>query len=665
MTRPLALLAVILSLNPAVLLAQQAPSSDQMPQIILQENGHWTDRIRNPYRPRYIPPVDYSNSSRIDSLIRAGQLYLSLQDAIALAIENNLDIELQRFTPPTAGAELLRAQGGGAVRGMTTAIRQLPQGVGGPGAPLLTSVGGAVAVSNLPSNSADLATITEVTTDLNVQGAYPFATGPTLPSYDPAITGLLSYSHQTTPQTSSFINGTDAVVANNTIGNLGLSQGFATGTTLTAGFNNNRQTGNSVRSDFNPYTTGSLSVGFTQRLLQGFSMSVNRRYIHIARNEERIADLVLRQQLIQTVADVIRLYWDLVSLDEDVKVKQQALQAAQKLYEDNKSQVEVGTLAPLELKRAQAEVARSRQDLTNSDSLVLQQEVLVKNVLTRNGAADPLLRAARIVPLDHIEISAQEATRPVQDLIAQALSQRPDVAQARLQIDSAGTYLKGTKNSLLPELDVVGSFQNNGLSGETNPIPQLPSNGIVATREPDPFFLGGYGNVLQQLFQRNFPNYSIGVQLTIPLHNRVAQADVVRDEIMVRQTEVRERQIENQVRLEVENALIALQRARASYDAAVETRQLQEEALAAEQERYTVGASTSFFVIQYQRDVAQARSTEVIAQNIYAKSAAALDRAVGSTLVNNNVDVDEAYHGHVSRRPTPLPVLNNGGGRGE
>ncbi len=661
--RWLALPAILLTLIPAVF-GQQSRDSDQVPHIVLQENGRWVDRIRNPYRPRYLPPVDFSNSARIESLIRAGQVYLSLQDAIALAIENNLDVELQRFTLPTAGAELLRAHGGGIVRGMPTTIRQLPQGVGGPGAPLLTSVGGGVGVSNLPSNSADLATITGQTTDLNIQGATPYFTGPALPAYDPSITGLLSKSHLTTPETSSFINGTQTLVTNNTIGNLGLNKGFSTGTLLNAGFNNNRQTGNAVRSDFNPYTTGGLSVGFTQRILQGFSRDVNRRYIRIARNEERIGDFIFRQQLIQTVADVIRLYWDLVSLDEDVKVKQQAVQASQRLYEDNKSQVEVGTLAPLELKRAQAEVARSRQDLTNSENLVLQQEVLIKNVLTRNGGSDPLLRAARIVPLDRIQIQAQEQTRPIQDLIGQALSQRPDVAQARIQIESAGVYLKGTKNALLPELDLVGSFQNSGLTGETNPIPQLPNaSGVVPARSPDPFFLGGYGNILQQLFFRNFPNYSVGLQLTIPLHNRVAQADVVRDELLVRQTEVREHQLENQVRLEVENALIALQRARAAYDAAVETRQLQEEALAAEQERYTVGASTSFFVIQYQRDLAQARSTEVIAQGIYAKATAALDRAVGATLVNNNVSVEEAYHGRVARPPTPLPVLNNNGGK--
>ncbi|MGI8743616.1 MAG: TolC family protein [Bryobacteraceae bacterium] len=614
----------------------------------------------NPYRAPFVSPVDFSNSTRIDNLVRAGQLYLSLQDAIALAIENNLDIELQRFSPRIAGSEILRAEGGGILRGLPLTIRLLPQGIGGPGAPLITTVGGTSTPStSTVSNTADLALITEQATDLSIQAGTPFATGPAPPAYDPAITGLLNWAHQTTPQTSSFVTGTSALIANTTTGNLGLQKGFSTGTAINAGFNNSRQFSNVQRSQYNPYTTGNLGLTVTQPLLQGFNIAVNRRFIRIARNEERISTYVFRQQLLETVSAVVRLYWDYVSLVEDVKVKNQALAASQKLYEDNKSQVEVGTLAPLELKRAQAEVARSRLDLTNSQSLVLQQELLLKNVLTRTSTADPILRSARIVPLDRIEIPANEQPQPVQDLIGQALGTRPDVAQAKIQIENSQISLTGSKNSLMPTLDLIGSVQNNGLSGQQNTIPQTGPNvgGTPFTATADPFFLGGYNNVLGQIFSRNFPNYAIGVQLNIPLRNRIAQADVIRDELQVRQTEVRLRQLENQVRLEVENALIALDRARASYDAAVETRQLQEEALAAEQERYSVGASTSFFIIQYQRDLAQARSTEVATQGNYAKARAALNRAIGATLANNNVEVDDAFHGRVSRPPTPLPVI--------
>ena len=629
---------------------------DQTPQITRDENGHWTDRFGSIYRPRYVSPVDFGNSPRIDSLIRAGQLYLSLQDAIALSIENNLDIELERFGPKMAESDVLRARGGGLLRGVPLQIRELPQGTGGPGAPFLTTVGGAAPASTVPTNAADLAPITEQTSDLSILGTFPLSSGSVIPQFDPSMVGVLNWAHQTQLETAYSSYGAAALVTNGFTANAGYQQGFATGASISAGFNNLYTSYNAIRSDYNNFTNGSLGFTVTQPLLQGFGLALNRRYIRIGQNDERISDYVFEQQVIDTVANVIRLYWDYVSLVEDVRVKQQALSAAQKLYDDNKSQVEIGTLAPLELKRAQAEVARNRQDLTNSQSLLLQQELLLKNVLTRTGNVDPVLRAAHIIPLDKIQIPAQEPVRPVQDLLSQALETRPDVAQARIQIDNSNISLKGSKNELLPSLNLIGSLQNNGMSGQINSLATVPGSGFVPN--PDPLLLGGFGNLLSQLFLRNFPNYAIGLQLNIPLRNRVAQADVVRDELQVRQTEVRLKQLLNQVRLEVENALVALQRSRESYDAAVETRQLQEEALDAEQQRYAVGASTSFFVIQYQRDVEIARSAEVIAAGNYAKSQAALDRAIGATLHVNHVEIQEALQGRISRPPTPLPVLD-------
>jgi outer membrane protein len=643
----------------SIVVVQAQPRGDQMPQVLGANGGGWLDRLKAPYRARAVAPVDFRNSGRIDSLMRGGQFYLSLQDAIALTIENNLDIELQRFGPRIADSDVLRAQGGGILRGVPLAIRELPQGIGGPGAPLLTAVGGTAPATNIPTNSADLATIIEQQTDLSIQGTFPLSSGPRVPVFDPALIGQVNWAHQTTPQTSSFTNGTSALASNNFVWNTGVQKGFASGAEVNLGFNNSRFSSNSTRNDFNPFTTASLGLTVTQPLLQGFGWAVNRRFIRIAKNDQRIADYVFEQQLINTVAGVVRLYWDLVSLNEDVKVKRESLTLAQKLFEDNKSQVEVGTLAPLELKRAQAEVARSRQDLTNSETLLLQQELVIKNVLTRDGTGDQALRSARIVPLDRIEIPAQEATQPVQDLLAEAFRRRPDIAQARIQIDNSNISLKGSRNSLLPELDIVGNLQNNGLTGQANTLPAAPSaTGLPLVRNPDPFLIGGFGNALSQVFGRNFPNYGIGLQLNIPLRNRTAQADVIRDELQVRQTEVRLRQLENQARLEVENALVAVERARASYGAAVETRQLQEEALGTERERYAVGASTSFFVIQFQRDLAQARTTEVVAENNYAKSRAALERALGTTLINNHVQLDEAYRGQVSRAPSALPELS-------
>jgi outer membrane protein TolC len=528
---------------------------------------------------------------------------------------------------------------------------ETPAGVGGPGAPLLTTVGSYNPAGSVSPNIGELAGIAAQETNLSILGASASSAGPRLPLFDPVLGGSVNAAHVSAAQSSFGSNGVNPLVYSNLGGNFGLQKGFATGAALNLGYTSLRQDGNWQRNDYNPYTNGTLGLSVTQPLLLGFGRAVNRRYIRIAGNNQRISDYVFRQQVIATVSSVIRLYWDLVSLNEDVRVKREALRLAEKLLENNRVQVEVGTLAPIEVKRAQAEVARSRQDLTNSESLLLQQELVIKKVLTRDGLNEQLIRAARVVPLDRIGIPPRDEIQPVQDLIAQASRNRPDLAGARLLIENSQTSLRGSRNALLPELDLVGSLQNNGFAGQVNGAPA----GSGPVRTVDPFFLGGAGTLLSQIFARNLPNYAIGAQLTIPLRNRVAQADVVRDQLELRQAQVRLHNVEEQVRLEIESALIALSRARTSYDAALQTRQLQQEALEAEQERYAVGASTSFFVIQYQRDLTQAQTTELIAKGNYAKARAALDRALGATLERNNVQIPEAERGQVSAPPTSLP----------
>jgi outer membrane protein TolC len=578
-------------------------------------------------------------------------MYLSLQDAIALTLENNLDLQLQRYNPLIADTELKRAKGGGLLRGLTYTIRELPQGVGGPGGPLLTTLGSSNTIGQLNANTADLAVINQQQTNLSVQSTIPYSEGSPIPAFDPLFSLGVNGSHLSQPQNSFSSQGTTNLVQTQIAGTGGYQQSFSTGTTFNLSYDASRYDANWLRSDYNPYTVGSLGFTITQPLLQGFGIDVNRRFIRIAANEQRIADLVFNQQLINTVSSVIRLYWDLVSLRADVTVREQALATAQKLYQDNKQQVDVGTLAPLQLKQAAAEVARARQDLINSQSLVDQQEIVLKNVLTRSGSEDLSLESVRVIPLDHIEVPKNEEMPAAEQLILEALRNRPDLAQNQLQVANAGLSLKGSRNELLPRLDIIGSATNNALAGTPNGLPPVPNT----VRNFDPFFIGGSDTLISQMFRRNFPNYGIGFQLNIPLRNRVAQADVARDELQLRQSQVAFKQAQNQVRVEVENALLALRRARASYDAAVETRQLQQEALDAEQQRLSVGQSTSFFVIQYERDLAQAQSTEVIAEGAYAKAKAALDRAVGRTLTANNISLSEAASGIVARPHTPIP----------
>jgi outer membrane protein TolC len=445
----------------------------------------------------------------------------------------------------------------------------------------------------------------------------------------------LNWTHQTVPQTSSTPTGTSTLVTGTTLFNAGIQQAFASGAQVGLNFNNSRVSANSLRNAYNPYTGSTLGFNATQPLLRGAGASLNRRFIRIAGNEQKITSLLFQQQLILTVYGVIRLYTDLVALTEDEKVKQETVTLAEKLLSDVRAQVEEGTLAQVEMTRANAQVFSTRQDLINARGLREEQEAIFKNVITRRGNEDPEVAVARIIPTDTLTIPATDEIRPMQDLISDALAHRPDLDQARLQIANSQIGLEGSRNAIRPQLDLVGVLQNNGLAGQPNPF----------VSNPDPGFIGGYGGVLGQIFARNYPTYGVGLQMTLPLRNRVAEADVARDELQVKQSEIRLRQLRNQARLEVEDALIAMRRARASYEAATEARRLQDESLAAEQAKFEVGASTSFFVIQYESLLAQARSTEVAARSSYVKAKAALQRAMGTILDENHISLEAAIKG--------------------
>jgi outer membrane protein TolC len=592
---------------------------------------HWYDRLSGPYTAPVVPPVSFENSPRIDTLVRAGILYLSLPDAISLAIENNLDVEFERYAPPIANSDLLRASGGGTLRGISLGIAELPSGIGGPASPLLNAAAsGSLPGTSVPANLTVLSAIAPGTSGIDITGAAPLSAGPPIPQFDPALTGSLVWQHQNTPEVSSFASGGSNLVGSGWTGNVGLSKGFSTGTQIDMGFNAVSQSTNAVNYRLNPYSTSNLSLNLVQPLLRGFSPAVNRRFIRIAKNNQKTSDQLFRQQLIATVAGVIRLYEDLVSLGEDVRVKEDTLALAQRLYADNKVQVDQGTLAPVELTRAQAGVAAAQQDLANSRGYERQQELIVLNVLTRRATAE-----LRVQPTTPIEIPAQEPVRPVADLVDAAMRARPEIAEARLQIDNSHIALEGSRNELLPQLDIVATGQNSSLAGQPNALASTPATGST----------GGFGTDLSQIFTGRYPTYSVGLQLALPLRNRIAQGDVARDEIQIRQWDIRRQQLENQVRLEVEASVVALGQARAALDAAVETRKLQEQSLNIELEKYNVGLSTTFLVMQYQSYVAQARSTEVAARNVYVKARVALERAIGATLDDNGVSVQDALRG--------------------
>lgn len=596
-------------------------------------------RFAERYQERQLPPVDLTNTPRIRQSLRGGNIYLSLSDAIALAIENNLDIELQRFGTQIANLDVLRAKGGGLLRGLSYNLAEVPVGVGGPASPLVTNAAApTIPGGSVPTNPSELGVLAQPQDNLSIQGTTPLSTGPFIPQFDPALGYQLNWTHQTTPQTNPTVIGSSALVTNTTVANGGYVQGFGPGTTLNVGFNNSRQTLNSNRISYSPFTSSSFGFTVTQPLLRGFGLAVNRRYIRIAQNQQRIADLLLRQQLIATVYGVVRLYTDLVALYEDVKVKEGTLASAEKLYADTKARVDEGTQAPIELTRANAQVYGIRQDVINAHGLLEEQEAILKNVITRRSSDDVEVLNARIIPTDSIDVPEKDDIRPIQDLIAEAFASRPDLTQAGVQVENTRISLEGARNNLLPEIDLVGVAQNSALAGQPNPMNPLSS-------AADPSFIGGYGSALEQLAARRYPTYGIGVNVTLPLRNRIAQSDLVRDEVQLRQTQIRLEQFRKQAQLEVEDALVAMRRARASYEAALQSQALQQESLEAEQAKFDVGASTSFFIIQYQSYLAQAKSTVVVAKSAYLKARAALERATGRTLEDNHVTVPDAMRG--------------------
>ena len=387
--------------------AQQDSSPDRKEETTPRFNSvdtHWYDRaFKRPYEARMIPPVNILNTTRLDSLLRAGNIYLSLADAIALGIENNLDIELERYEFGFANADLLRAKSGTSIIGIPTNVTTgTPTGVTGTIGNLNTGVTSGGAGTSLPPGF----------------------------TFDPVVTGSVSWGHITTPLSNTVVSGLTDSISTNKLANFSISEGFLTGATATLSYNNSTQFQNSYTNTYNPATTSSLDLSISQPLLQGFGIALNNRTIRIAKNNLKAADLVFKQQVINVVANVSSLYWNLVYLNNDLDVKRRSVATSVKLLNDNKAQVAVGTLAPISVVQAEAQLASDQQLLVQSETNVLQEETLIKSTLSRNGLATPEVAAAHVIPTDHIVIPAVEEMQPIQDLISTALANRPELARA-------------------------------------------------------------------------------------------------------------------------------------------------------------------------------------------------------------------------------------------
>ena len=424
---------------------------------------------------------------------------------------------------------------------------------------------------------------------------------------------------------------------------------------------------NSPNNDFNPVDSGSLSFSITQNLLNGFGIKVNNRAIRIAKNQLHISDLTFKQQVISTVNNVVSLYWDLVSFNDSLKVKQQTLELNSQLYRDNKRRAELGALAEIDIIQAEAEMKNSQQDVVSAETQVLQQEMILKSVLTRTGFSNPAVTSARITPTDHFEVPAQDAIRPAQDLVEEAFQKRTEIEQSQVGLEDSRISMLGTKNNLRPSLSVFANLSNTGLAGGVNTLPVAVTVGgvngnTIAYRVRTPadvngFFLGGYGTLLSQLFRRNFPNYSAGFQLNVPIRNRAAQADLITDELNYRQQQIQDKQLQNNIKLNVLNAQVVLTQSRAAYETAVQARKLQEQVLAGERRKYELGTSSILKVIQVQRDTTARGLKELDLKSQYINARSALDNILGRTLEVQNVDIGEAKNGIVTREPELIPAV--------
>ena len=578
---------------------------------------------------RVVPPIKLANAPRLESLVRGSNLYLSAQDVIALALENNLDIAVQRYSPLLAREVLRRAEGGGLLRPVDTPVVAGPTSVSTTG---ISSGGNGLAGAGIGGGAGIVSQI-----------------GPVPPNLDPGIFMNFSAGHLTQPQTLTTLVGTTTLTQVYRSLFFQYFQQWITGTSAAFSFSNSRVYLNSSSPLLNPALTGYFDVTVNQPLLQGLNRAVNNRNIRVAKNNITVSNLQVKLQVATTVSAVLNLYWDLVSFNEAVRIKQKGLETAQSLYDGNRKQVEIGALPAIEVTRAAAEVSSSNEDLLIAQTNLTQQEIVLKNALSRNGIENTWMDELHIVPLDYIEVPKTEQIRPEPDLIAEAIKNRVEVGTKEINVDSQKILLKGDRNGLLPSLSAFAEVTNHGLSGPANPL----HNG-----SSDPFFTGGNSNVLSQVFHRNFPDYSAGFSLNIPFRNRFAQADYVIDQLQLRQSELQFQRVLNQVRVDVKTAVIGLEQARSRYETAVEARTLSEKSLEAEQKRFQSGVSSVPLVIQAQKDLGAKQDDEVQAMANYTHARIALDMALGRTLEENHISMEEAVSGHVQREstlPTNLP----------
>jgi outer membrane protein len=601
-----------------------------------------------PYMPATVPPPNLTNTPRIDSLMHEGKIMLSIDDAVALALENNLDVVLARYNLNIADTDILRAKAGANVLGVNTGIVQNTPG-GGTGG-LSGQVGSGAGGTSVAAGGVGTGTNGLVSSTLGI--------GATITSFDPILTGTLQMDRNFVESTSVF---SPVPIANTNTGtaDFAYNQGFQWGTNMSLGFNNVHTTTNSPTSPYTPALSSGFKFQLTQELLQGFGFLPNTRFITIARNNREISDVAFRLQIITTVDQIENLYWDLVFAFENVKVQEEALAFAQRTLADNKRQVQFGTLPPIQVVSAQSTVSTDQQALTLARTNLELQDLLMKNALSRD-LEDPVLAGADVIPTSVMKLPEQESVMPTQDLIQDALAHRAELAESRIDLNSRELNNKAVRNAMLPSLNLFAYYGGSGIGGDLNPAVQVCNPPTVITgcfnssKAAPPFRNGGpvgYGGTLDQLVTSVAPDKGIGLTLNIPIRNRVAEANQVRAQLEFRQAQVRLQQLQNQVRIEVRNAQFDVQQNRASVDAAQAAVNFARETLDSDQKKLAAGVGTPTALLQDRAGLTQVESNLISAQAAYEKSEVEMDRATGLLLDHAGIVMADAERGQVTQMP--------------
>jgi outer membrane protein TolC len=583
----------------------------------------------NAYSPNYVPEPLLANSPRLDRLVRDGKLYLSLKDAIDLALENNLDLAIARYNLPIANTDILRTQAGGFFRGVNTGVVQGTPGGGvggfGTGAPGAGAGGTTSGAGGAGSGASGLVQST-------------LGAGTTVSSYDPLISANGGDEHQTSPVANQAIYGVPSLQLNTGQFNIIYSQAFATGTSINFSFNNARQTTNSPFFTLSPNLTAAYRFTIQQELLAGFGFGPNLRYLRIANNNKKISNIAFKDQVIATVTQIENIYWDLVSAYEQTQVNEKSSAFATQTLENAQKQFKLESIPEMDVLRAEAEVSRRDQELTVARTSLQLQETLIKNAITKS-LDDPVLDAMPVVPTDQMEAVRIEVDQPIQDLINVALRDRPELAESDVDLVNRQISNRAARNALLPSLSLVGFYSGAGLAGPLNPI---CTQGCTANVP------GDFAGALTNTFNNSSPDYYVGLSLSIPLRNRVAKADQYRSELEYRQAELRLEQLKKQVRIEVRNAQYAVQQTGARVQAARKARDLAQRTFDITKKEQDLGAGSSYQTLSAQRDLSLAELDLVTAMTIFEKAKVELDRATGGTLEHNGIQLQNAVTGVVS-----------------